>query len=88
MSKKNKKKNRNKTQKTLIDRKLYDQIRRMDHQEMTNFYQELYSEAFRAGAEKASSIDTTIHVIDKLKNVPGFGEKTLEKIKKALMEDE
>lgn len=87
MSKK-KNKNKNKTQKNLIERKLYDRIRKMDHQEMSEFFQDMYSDAYRAGAEKASEVDTAITVIEKLRTVPGFGEKTLEKIKKALMKDE
>ena len=67
----------------IINRKLYNDIRRMDHNQMSRWAEELYKTAYRDGKDAAKGL-----TVDELKEVlcqqKGIGEKRTTAILEAI----
>ena len=67
----------------VINRKQYQNIRKMDHNQMNLYIQSIYKSAFEDGKAAVPGMD--IKCIDAvLKNIKGIGEKRAAEIVKAL----
>lgn len=71
-------------EKKLISRDLYKKIKKFDHSEMEQFCSKLFHQGFEEGAKAGTEVDIITTIIQRLQGKKGFGDKTLEKIKKAL----
>lgn len=67
----------------MLNRKQYQNIRKMDHCQMTLWAEALYKNAFRDGRESAEGL-TSEEIREVLLNVKGIGEKRVEIITAAL----
>ena len=67
----------------VINRKEYQNIRKMDHNQMNLYIQSIYKTGYAEGVKSVPGID--IKCIDAvLKNIKGIGEKRAAEIVKAL----
>ena len=71
----------------VINRKEYQNIRKMDHNQMNvylqNIYKNAYMDGFKAGTESVPGIDIA-EITEVLLGIKGIGEKRVEAILEAL----
>lgn len=75
-------------ERSLINRKMYKDIKKYDRQEMERFLATLYSEGFQEGVKSGNNADFKIKLVQVLQNTKGIGEKTIEKVLQTLREME
>ena len=68
---------------TVINRKEYQNIRKMDHNQMNLYLQEIYKNGYTDGVKSVPGIDIT-EIKQALLSVKGLGEKRVEAILAAL----
>lgn len=77
--------------KSLINRKTYIELKKMDHQHMEEFLDRFYKNAYEDGRKAAEGLDET-QLKEVLLSIKGIGEKraeaVLERIKEALEKEE
>lgn len=66
-----------------LNRKQYQQIRKMDHCQMTLYVESIYKSGFQDGMDAASGL-TTAEIKEVLLQVKGIGEKKVDIIAEAL----
>lgn len=67
----------------VINRKEYQNIRKMDHNQMNLYLQEIYKNGYTDGVKSVPGIDIT-EIKKTLLSVKGLGEKRVEAILEAL----
>lgn len=67
----------------VINRKEYQNIRKMDHSQMNLYLQEIYKSGYAEGVKSVPGIDIS-KISDTLLTVKGLGEKRVEAILAAL----
>ena len=65
-------------------RSIYKKIKKYDKEQMEEFIQSVYLKGFNDANRKADK--TKIEVKEKLESVKGLGEKTIDKVLKALFD--
>lgn len=65
---------------SLINRKTYKKVKKMDRQEMERFLATIYSEGFQDGIEAGDNADFKIQLVEVLNNTKGIGPKLFERI--------
>lgn len=68
---------------TVINRKEYQNIRKMDHNQMNLYLQEIYKNGYTDGVKSVPGIDIA-EIKKTLLSVKGLGEKRVEAILEAL----
>lgn len=68
-----------------VNRKLYEKVRKMDHNTLRLFVNEIYSKGYKAGTEAAEGLKPD-EVRQVLLSVKGIGEKKVDAIIEALNE--
>lgn len=66
--------------KTLLNKELYKEIKKMDRKEMDEFFLGVYNKGFRDGTEAGNKADFKIKLVTVLQETKGVGEKTIEKV--------
>ncbi len=82
--------------KLTFNRNLYKKVKKMDRQEMENFFKFIeesgkrigYEQGFRDGADAGDKADFKIKLIQVLNNTKGVGDKTIRKVLNTLKEME
>lgn len=65
---------------SLINRKTYKKVKKMDRQEMERFLATIYSEGFQDGIEAGDNADFKIQLVEVLNNTKGIGPKLFDRI--------
>lgn len=71
--------------KYLTNRKVYKDVKKMDHQQFDQFCTSIYHEGYQDGRESVPGIDIT-QVREAIQGVKGIGAARMEKIMEALEE--
>lgn len=67
-----------------INRKLYKDIKKMDHGQMSRFCQDLYAKGYAAGKKDAEGL-TEQEIREAILSVKGIGEKKADNIMQAII---
>ena len=67
-----------------LNRKQYQQIRKMDHNQMEQYISSVYEQGVSAGQQASGSFDVAV-AIEAIGNIKGIGEVKLKQIRIALM---
>lgn len=68
-----------------LNRKQYQQIRKMDHNQMEQYMSSVYEKGVSAGRQQASGSFDVAVAIEAIGNIKGIGEVKLKQIRMALM---
>lgn len=68
-----------------LNRKQYQQIRKMDHNQMEQYMSSVYEQGVSAGRQQASGSFDVAVAIEAIGNIKGIGEVKLKQIRMALM---
>ena len=67
-----------------LNRKQYQQIRKMDHNQMEQYMSTVYEQGVSAGQQQASGGFNAAVAIEAIRNIKGIGEVKLKQIRLAL----